>query len=210
MLLLANLASAATNLVSNGVFELSDPARSGAPLGWDRPDGVGVQWTHAPDGQGYAIRMDTRLSEIAMNANWAQAGLTNDWFIPHAAGNAIAETYGLSYYSAPFAVVSGVTYRVTCDVRGPAGAKIWVRGYGQFHGKLARRYESVLVCYGHGDAWRTCTQEFNPTKHRPDVTELRVMLFAYYPAGLYWFRNVRVETVEDSEWKTENGKRKTE
>ena len=200
--MLAGSVSAATNLVANGGFEQPDPARPGTPLGWERLDGLGVQWTNAPDGRGLAIRMDTRISEIAMNASWARAGLTNDWFIPNAAENAIAETYGLSYYSVPFAVASGVTYRVTCDVLGPSGAKVWVRGYGQFRGGLTRRYEAVLVCTGGGDTWRTCTLSFNPTQHRPEVTEMRVMLFAYYPAGVYWFDNVRVEAVGANELPT--------
>ena len=195
---LAGCTASAANLVANGDFSQPDPMQSTAPLGWDLPDGLGVQWTNASDGSGCAIRMDTRISETEMNASWTRAGLTNDWFIPHAAGNAIAETYGLSYYSASFAVASGVTYRVTCDVRGPAGAKIWVRGYGTVHGKVTRRYETVLNCYGSGDAWRTCTQVFNPTKHRPDVTEMRVMLYAYYPVGVYWFRNVWVEAVGET------------
>ena len=189
----------ATNLVVNGGFETADPARPGVPLGWERPDGLGVQWTNAPAGHGLAIRLDTRISEREMNASWARAGLTNDWFIPNAAGNAIAEVYGLSYYSRPFAVASGVTYRVTCDVLGPSGAKVWVRGYGLFRGQMAHRYEVVMICYGGGDAWRTCTLEFNPTRHRPEVTEMKVMLYAYYPAGVYWFDNVRVEAIEGIE-----------
>lgn len=198
LLLFAGAAVAATNLVANGGFELADPARAGAPLGWDLPDGLGVQWTNAPSGHGRAIRMDTRVSEMAMNASWARAGLTNEWFIPHADGHAIAETYGLSYYSASFAVASGVTYRVSADVWGGAGAKIWVRGYGEFRGKRTHRYETVLNCYGSGDSWRTCSQDFNPTRHRPEITEMRVMLYAYYPAGIYWFDHIRVEAVDDS------------
>jgi hypothetical protein len=188
--------AAATNLVVNGDLSLPDPRRAGAPLAWDLPDGLGIQWAAAPDGQGRAIRMDTRVPETRMNESWACAGLTNDWYIPHAQGNAIAETYGLSYYSASFPAASGVTYRVTADVWGPKGAKVWVRGYGEFRGKLTRRYEKVMVCYGGGDAWRTCSETFNPTAHRPEVTELRVMLYAYYPAGVYWFRHVKVEPVE--------------
>lgn len=197
LLLFCAAASAATNLVVNGGLEQPDAARPGAPLGWDIPDGLGVQWTRAPDQPGLAIRMDTRVPETAMNASWARAGLTNDWFIPNAAGNAISDTYGLSYYSVPFAVASGVTYRICADVRGPPGAKIWVRGYGQFRGKRTRRYEKVVVCYGSGDAWRTCSETFSPTRHRPEVTEMRVMLYAYYPPGVYWFDNVRVEAVEE-------------
>ena len=200
VLVLAALASlpvcAATNLVVNGTFAKADPRQPDAPLGWERPDGLGVAWTNAPDGRGRVIRMDTRLSEQTMVASWTRAGLTNDWFIPHAAGNAIGETYGLSYYSVPFMIASGVTYRVSGEIMGHAGAKIWVRGYGLFRGKLTRRYEQVLNCKGDGRDWQTWSIAFNPTLHRPEITEMRVMLYAYYPSGVYWFRNLRVEPVE--------------
>jgi len=188
--------SAATNLVCNGTFAEADSAQPAAQRGWSLPDGLGVQWTNAPDGKGRAIRMDTRVSERDMNARWIRTGLTNDWFIPNAANNAIAETYGLSYYSAPFALASGVTYRVSGDILGHAGAKLWVRGYGPFRGKLTHRYETVLNCKGDGRDWQAWSMTFNPTLHRPELTTLRVMLFAYYPAGVYWFRNIRVEPVE--------------
>jgi len=191
---------AGSNLVVNGDFQSPDPKNASAPLGWDRPDGLGVQWTRAPasDSHGMAMRLDTRVSERDMNASWARTGLTNDWFIPNAANNAVAETYGLSFYSQPFAMTSGTTYRVTCDVLGPSGAKVWVRGYGNVGGIKTRRYEAVLVCYGSGDTWRTCSLTFVPTQHTPDVTEMRVMLYAYYPAGVYWFDNVRVEAAGDN------------
>jgi len=194
--LLAATSRAGQNLVANGDFERADPGRAGAPFGWELPDGLGVQWTNAPSGSGRAIRLDTRVPEQAMNASWARAGLTNDWFIPNAAGNAIAETYGLSYYSIPFAVSSGVTYRVSVDVWGAGGVKVWARGYGMFRGKLTRRYENILVCDGNNHAWKTCTMTFQPTRHRPEVTEMRIMLYAYYPPRVYWFDNVRVEAVE--------------
>lgn len=192
--ILCRTVSAATNLLANGDFEAGDPGSTAQPLGWDRTDGLGVQWTSAPDGHGKAIRMDTRVSEQAMNESWTRAGLTNDWFIPHAAGNAIAETYGLSLYSAPVTAVSGVTYRISGDVIGPGGAKIWVRGYGIFRGRLTRRYEAVLNCDRSSRDWRHFELSFEPTRHRPDVTQLRVMLYAYYPSGVYWFDNLRLET----------------
>jgi len=38
---------------------------------------------------------------------------------------------------------------------------------------------------------------FHPTKYRPNVAEFKIMLFALYPAGVAWFDNVRVETVDE-------------
>lgn len=191
-------ARSATNLVANGGFERAaedDPRR---PDGWDLPDGLGIQWEPAPEGgAGRAIRMDTRVSEIDMVRSWQRAGLTNAWNIdiPKPAANAISDTYGLSFYSEPFAIVSGQNYRVSCRLRGTGGFKVWVRGYGLFNGRLRRRYEALLNGKSEADRWTDNEMVFNPTHHRPDVTEMRVMLYAYYPPGVYWFDDLRVEPV---------------
>jgi len=189
----ALLARGEGNLVANGDFETG---AAGVPAAWDKPDGLGVAWDGAPGRQGRAIRLDTSVSEQAMQTSWARTGLTNQWSIPKPAGNAIADTYGLSYYSSSFPCVSGATYRVACDTRGPGPVKVWVRGYGPFRGRRVRRYEAVMNCAPGAGAWRTTTMEFNPTARRPEVDELRVMLYAWYPAGVYWFDRVRVERID--------------
>src|ERR1039458_10114276 len=71
------------SVLPHGDFEQADPRDPARPAGWDRVDGLGVQWTQAPDAaHGKAIRMDTRLSEQAMQAQWIKTGLTNIWNIP--------------------------------------------------------------------------------------------------------------------------------
>lgn len=191
-------ALAATNLVANGGFEAPDPERDGKPLAWETPDGLGVRWDEAPGG-GRAIRLDTSQSEAAMVESWRAAGLSDTWDIPEPAGTPVAETYGLSYYSDPFPVASGMAYRVSCRVRGGVGAKVWVRCYGMFRGKMRRRYEAVMNCATGEGEWTENELVFHPTRHRPDVTEARVMLYAYYPPGVEWFDDVRVEPVPESE-----------
>ena len=185
----------AGEILANGDFETPDAADPSKPAGWDRVDGLGVQWTQAPDpAHGRAIRMDTRISERDMQAQWIKTGLTNIWNIPNPGNNAIAESYGLSLYSAAMPVKPGQAYRITFDFKGPSGgAKVWVRGYGMFHGEKRRRWETYVSCKGDGSDWTTCSQIFHPTKFRPDVSEMKVMLFAYFPAGVYWFDNVRIE-----------------
>ncbi|HTV42406.1 MAG TPA: hypothetical protein VMF08_17695 [Candidatus Sulfotelmatobacter sp.] len=187
----------AGGILANGDFETADAADPARPAGWDRVDGLGVQWTQAPDAaHGRAIRMDTSISERDMQAQWIKTGLTNIWNIPKPGDNSIAETYGLSLYSAAMPVKPGQAYRITFDFRGPGGgAKVWVRGYGMFHGEMRRRYETYFSCKGDSSGWTTCSQIFHPTKFRPEVSEMKVMLFAYYPAGVYWFDNVRIEPV---------------
>jgi hypothetical protein len=187
-------------LVPNGDFEHAAPGDPSRPLGWGKPDGLGVQWVSTGDGHGKAIRMDTRLSEKAMVEQWRKTGLTNEWNIPNPANSAIAETYGLSLYSDAIPVQPRQPYRITFDFKGPGGgAKVWVRGWGNIQGQKRRRWEMYVNCRSAGGGWTSCSQVFYPTKMRPEVTEMKVMLFAYYPAGLYWFDNVRIEpvTVED-------------
>jgi hypothetical protein len=194
------VAALPTASLDNGDFERPDSADPTKPALWDKPDGLGIQWAPAPKDQdapnhGKAIRMDTAISEQAMNERRHRMGITQ-WTIPKPGTNPIAETYGLSYYSVPIEVKPGATYRLSFDFKGPSGgAKVWVRGWGVINGQKRRRYEVVVNCRVKENRWTAFSQEFHPTKNRPDVTEMRVMLFAYYPAGVYWFDNVKIERV---------------
>ena len=194
------LPSSSASVLPHGDFEQADPRDKSRPAGWDRVDGLGVQWTNAPDAaHGKAIRMDTRVSEQAMQAQWIKTGLTNSWNIPKPEKNAIAETYGLSLYSDAIPVKPGQAYRITFDYQGPdGGAKVWVRGWGMFQGEKQQRWNTTVTCHCKNGAWTTCTQVFHPTKARPEVTEMKVMLFAFYPAGVSWFDNIRIEPITES------------
>lgn len=186
-------------IVKNGGFETVDPADKEKPQFWDRVDGLGVQWTEVPgDDKGRAggrgIRMNTAVSERDFVAQCKKVGLEK-WVFPDAAANAIAETYGLSYYSDSIPVVKGQKYKVTAMYRGPGGgAKVWVRAYGMFQGEMRRRYEAQFSCTGNPNTWTENSMEFTPSKMR-DVTEMKVMLYAYYPPGVYWFDSVKIEPI---------------
>ena len=189
----------AGNLLPNGDFEQADPVDSRRPLAWDLPDGLGVQWVQSDHGK--AIRMDTQISEIRMNEQWTKLGLTNTWFVPKAAATAIAETYGLSFYSAAIPVKTGQAYRVSFDYKGATGGgKVWVRCFGPQAGESRRLYEKIVFCEKKGLDWVHYQEVLFPTKYRPAVTEMRVMLYAYYPAGIYWFANIDIEPVSTTEY----------
>ena len=186
------------NLVLNGTFEHADAADAKRPQGWARPDGMGVCWLPAPFGAyGKAISMDTAVSEKRMMEHWAEVGIT-DWNIPKASNDPVAATYGLSYYSQAFPIEAGKAYRVSVSFHG-AGAKIWVRGYGLLtHGDVTetrRLYEAVAELTPSENGWAVTTHDFNPTKHTPKVTEMKVMLFGYWPPGVKWFRDVEVRAL---------------
>jgi hypothetical protein len=182
----------AANLLSGGDFaDGVKDQRPAGPQGWDIPDGKGVQWCDAPGG-GKGIRMDTSQSEQAMVAQWHAVGNTT-WDIPHPGTNAVAETYGLSFYSKAMPIQAGASYRVSYEFQGASGGvKLWVRGYGDHQGEKQRLWEAVINGQGSGDGWHTVTFDVHPTLHRPGVSEIKVMLYAYYPAGIYWFRKISI------------------
>jgi hypothetical protein len=194
-------AGAATNLVANGDFERADPADARRPAGWELPDGLGVRWEPAPEtgdgvARGRAIRMDTRVSERNMVARWRETGLTQ-WIFAAPGGGPIAATYGLSYYAADVPATTALCYRVSFDVLAPGGgAKVWVRGDAPMRdGTLRRAYETVVHCRPEPGVWTRVERVFSPAKSGRDIRRLRVMLYAYWPAGVYWFDNLRLEAV---------------
>lgn len=188
----------ADSVLRNGDFEIADEKDGARPAHWDRTDGLGVTWSETDPAHGKAIRMDTSVSEKAMVKQWKKVGITK-WDVPDAADNAIAATYGLSFYSETLPVVSGQAYRVSFDYRGPrTGAKVWVRGYGPFRGEKRRRYETIVNCRVPDKTnWHAFSQVFHPTRLRPRVSEMKVMLYAYWPPAVYWFDNVRIEPVAE-------------
>ncbi|HYE07249.1 MAG TPA: hypothetical protein VEL07_17175 [Planctomycetota bacterium] len=195
------VASTAEPLLPNGDFATADPEEARKPVAWQFPDGVGAAWLDAPGG-GKGIRLDTRVSEVAMNDAWNAIGL-EDFLIPKPATTAMAEFYGLSYYSDPVVIEAGRSYRLSYEFQGPAaGVKVWLRGYGELKradGSVEQRklWESVVAGVGDGEGWHAVEHTTNPTKHRPAVRTVRVMLYAYWPATVYWFRNVRLEAVAE-------------
>lgn len=180
--------------VVNGGFEAADAGA--APLGWDLPDGLGVRWVTDSDsaGHGKIILMDTRVSELDMAAQWKREGITK-WDVPNPAPAPIANTYGLSFYSEPFPPPGGPACRLSFDYKGAGGAKVWVRGYGRVRGELRRVYETWAGCRGRAGEWTRNEMVFHPKSAAAEIVEFRVMLYAYYPPGLYAFDNVRVERV---------------
>jgi hypothetical protein len=219
------------NLV-NGNFEEAVPGAIPYPKGWAHPDGYCISWitdSMAPE-HGKVIMLDTDHAESAARKRQAQLreALAKGTPLPappdaaRGAGyDAIAGTYGVSFYSEKFKCKPKQAYKVSFDYRGAsAGAKVWVRGWGIFAGEERRRYETIVNCYVKGTGWAHFEQAFHPTrrlgpkdKHADstqdkdknatytDIAFLRVMLYAYWPPGQYWFDNIKVEEISDEEYK---------
>jgi hypothetical protein len=196
----ADSTNAAPSLLPNGGFEEIDPTNSARPRGWDTLDGLGVRWVTETNGApNKQIRMNTAVSEKDYVASCKAAGL-DKWVFPDAAGNPIAATYGLSYYSDWIPAATGQAYRLTFRFRGAGGGKVWVRGYGILRNEERRRFDTIVNCRGTGKEWKTFSQCFHPTRQTPTVTRMRIMLYAYWPPGVYEFDDVAVTPVSAEEW----------
>ncbi|NUM35523.1 MAG: hypothetical protein HUU50_13335 [Candidatus Brocadiae bacterium] len=211
LLFLLSLKIQSQSLLPNGNFEHPDPKDIEKPQYWDKPDGLGVQWIAIPPlaipRKGKAICMDTSISEIDMVKQWKKQG--SDWNIPDPKRNPIAATYGLSYYSDPIQIAAGQAYCISFELYSPGekkGAKVWVRGYAEKEGKKRRIYETVVHCRPQGRDWQKFSQPFHPTLHRKEVTEIRVMFYAYWPAGKYWFDNLEIIPISKEKYEKEKKK----
>ncbi len=192
---------ATESLIENGDFEKADSNNSAKPDGWEKPDGLGIRWINE-NGHGKIICMDTTVSEKAIVEQWKKEGIT-DWDIPKPESNPIAATYGLSYYSDPYKIKPGQAYRISFDFKGPKesnGGKVWARGYGIFRERLRRCYETYIPCRTKDSEWIRISQCFHPTLKTKNVTEIKIMLYAYWPPGKYYFDNVVLEPVSEEEY----------
>jgi hypothetical protein len=204
LLLVVELA-AADNLVLNGDFSLPRADHADQPLAWGRCDGLGVRWADAPGG-GRAIRMDTAVSERDMVAQWQRIGST-EWDVPNPTGDAIGATYGLSLYSDAIDIARDQAYAVELRSRGVGGGKVWVRGYRRDGEQLKRIYEAQAEVKP-SDGWQRTVYAFHPTRHTPKVAVVKVMLYAYWPAGELWFDDVVLRSAPPDELAAEDARRK--
>lgn len=207
LLCCAAAVGAAENLIRNGGFEQADPADAARLLAWGRIDGLGIRWLAGPPGgSGKALRFDTAVSEKDMVASWKSQGIT-EWDIPDASGGPVGATYGLSLYSDAVPIVKDQAYAIEVRHKGPGGGKIWVRGYAKRGDAMKRVYEAQTEL-GADEAWKQTVYAFHPTRHTPLVSEVKVMLYAYWPAKESWFDDVVLRTASDEELATEDARRK--
>lgn len=207
----------------NGGFEEAKPEQPGwlpSPKGWAHVDDYMIFWKQDSDpAHGKCILIDTDIAEPDAKKRQAavrEAGEKGSPVPPApkpsrgAHYGAIAGTYGVSFYSERIACKPKTPYKITFDYKGPGGgAKVWVRGWGEFRGEERRRWETIVNCRTAGDGWRHFEQAFHPTR-RPtgkdtetfvDISCLRVMLYAYWPPGQYAFDNIKIEEISDEEFK---------
>ncbi len=131
--------------------------------------------------------------------------------------NAVGGVEGVKLYSDFIPIVQGKTYLLSARLRGPAGgnAKLFVKGYAMLPTaksdtlKKREAWRTYMQCNTNGKAWKTYTQTFTIPKNLPSVRKrisrdevklyqpkikwIRVMLYAYWVVGNYYFDDVSIK-----------------
>lgn len=115
---------------------------------------------------------------------------------------AIAETYGLDFYSDFIEVDESARHRFSADYRSDGPAVIFfVKGYALVppsEGEPEAQWREVYRYQRKAGAprqWTTMTFDFHPTVPTRRVERIRVDLYAYYPPGAVFFDNIIIKKV---------------
>ncbi|NIA21396.1 MAG: hypothetical protein GWP05_05385 [Anaerolineaceae bacterium] len=199
------------NLVANGGFELLK--QNGVdPQGWQRVDGLTIFVEKGDGDRGRVLHLDTDVYE-SQYKQWIQKFKAGD---PASAApkktpttgakyNTVAGIYGVHVYSDPIPVIPGRTYRLRIDYRGKSTGfffpKLFFRGWADVEGDQRIVYDGYLSLRSleNTEQWKRNLRLL--TVPRPEeiqgrkIKYLKLMIYAYWPPGDYYFDNVALHEV---------------
>lgn len=194
---------AGENLVKNGSFDEGE----NVALYWERADGL-TSFFETEEGHGRIVKMDTQVDRDQA-LEWAKV-FKNDPTLKAPEKKPIAQTSygtiggneGVMLDSEFIDCKPGQNYKLTADFKGDGKPFVWIKGF-QWHSKrneFVDGYQTRLEPSTHSKTeWRTFSIGFNPTGKSPKIQKFKVRLYAYWPNGLYYFDNVRVEEITPEE-----------
>jgi hypothetical protein len=174
----------------------------------------GGNFENAPGGvpQGWEARGGQEREPLGNLVRWtAEAGNPQNHFIRLSFPKIVGDNEGVMYYSEPFPVEAGATYRFQCRWRtnGPA-VKVFIKCYdetdtqytpetgratGSQSSERREVYRSQQNLNGPKNTWKTHTEDFTPKHTRYTPRWGRVMLYAYVGAGDVEFDDVVVKQI---------------
>ena len=191
------------NLLPNGSFDEGEDT----PLHWERANGLTTFYVRE-EGRGRIVKMDTQVDRLQA-LDWMKAFAADPTLPPPAKTPIGKESFatiggneGVMLDSDFIAAVPGQNYRLTADIKGDGAPFVWIKGF-QKHPKrdaYVDAYQTRLVGNGASpSAWKTYAIGFNPTARMPKVERFKVRLYAFWPNGLYYFDNVRIDAITPEE-----------
>jgi len=195
--------SAGENLVKNGSFD--EGTNSAAH--WERADGL-TTFYETEEGRGRIVKMDTQVDR-AQALDWHKAFQADPTLKPPAKTPIAPTSYGsiggnegVMLDSELIDCAPGQNYKLTADFKGAGKPFVWIKGF-QWHPArktwvdgYQTRLEPPTVS---ATEWNCASIGFNPTAKAPRIQKFKIRLYAYWPNGLYYFDNVRVEKITPEE-----------
>jgi len=193
---------AGENLVKNGNFDEGETTA----LHWEPADGL-TTFYEMEEGHGRIVRMDT-LVDRDQALEWAKAFKADPTLKPPVKKPISPKSYGsiggnegVMLDSELIDAKPGQNYKLTADFKGDGKPFIWIKGF-LMHPKRKTLVDAYQTRLEPGKPskteWRTFSIGFNPTAN-PRVTKFKVRLYSYWPNGLYYFDNIRVEEITPEE-----------
>ncbi len=200
---LAPLLFAGNNLIPNGTFDEGEAFA----LHWERADGL-TSFFEKEDGHDRVVKLDT-LVDRDQAMEWARAFKKDPTLKPPAkkpiepnSYGSIGGNEGVMLDSGFIDCKPGQNYKLTVDFRGDGKPFVWIKGF-LWHPKRNDFVDGYQTRLEPDDPskteWRTFSIGFNPTEKSPKIQKFKVRLYAYWPNGLYYFDNVRVEEISQEE-----------
>lgn len=194
---------AGDNLLPNGNFDLVD---KGQPRHWDKDDKLTSFWISEP-GRGTILKLDSRVDRNQALAWWDTLkknplATPPIPIIPQKPLQSVGANEGTFIDSDTIPVTPGQNYKLSVDYKGPVQPFVWIKGF-MLHpvrNILIDSYQTRLVPdQGDPNTWRSFSIGFNPTARTPRTSIIKVRVYAYWPAAVNYFDNIRIEAISDAE-----------
>lgn len=207
------------SILPNGGFETG---KNFQPKGWDAVDGLCSFWVKGDHGKYLMFDTDVDQGQawdwwkaIKRGVKPAAAPKPIRTEYPHY--NAVGGIEGVKLYSDYLPVKPGQTFLLTARIKGPdrGGAKIFVKAYALLptakSEKPVRRevWQMYMHCNTKGDEWKEYRQPFTvpanlsvvekktargeAKTYFPKIQWLRVMPYAYWEVGKYYFDDIKIQ-----------------
>ncbi len=191
------------NLVKNGTFDEGETTAAH----WESANGL-TTFFETEEGHGRIVKMDT-LVERKQALEWNRAFQSDSTLKPPAktpieptSYGSIGGNEGVMLDSEFIDCKPGQNYKLTADFKGAGKPFVWIKGF-LWHPTRKTWTDGYQTRLEPGAVskteWRTFSIGFNPTAKSQRIQKFKIRLYAYWPNGLYFFDNVRVEEITPEE-----------
>jgi hypothetical protein len=192
-----------TSVLDNGSFERG---KGRQPTGWSRLDQLTTTWVAGgPSGRGKCLRIDTDvyLSEWEKHKKAlaeGRPGIAKKTKTRGPKYNTVAGTHGVHIYSGEIPVRPGDAFMLSVAMKGPTSElffpKVFVKGYRKVKKHWREVWRGPLHCRTTPKEWRTFRWRKPKTPSKYGVQKLKVILYCYWPPGVYYIDDVRFWKVD--------------